>query len=327
MLRPLLEHAAEHGLDVRELLTSEGLDPAALQDPDARLDGSRSLRLWEATAHAVKDPQLGLHVAQRADRDTFDLMSQLASVSRTFREMGERMRLYHALASPLPLYELREEGQWAWWRLPDIFPRGGCVRQVCEFTLAVGWVYTRDWAAGSFTPRTVHFDHPLVGDREAYTRFFGASVDFGQAQTGFEIPRAQLDMPLQRADPGLAAVLNRYADQSVKRIPADADLLERARFHIADSVAEGTPSVASVASQLGTSARTLQRRLREEGTSFQQLLDSVRRELALRLLDGGSCSVAEVAERLGFADTPTFRRAFKRWTGASPRAYLRGPGA
>jgi AraC-like DNA-binding protein len=218
---------------------------------------------------------------------------------------------------------LREEGDWAWWLLPDIFPRGACVRQVCEFTLAIGWVYTRDYAAGSFSPRTVRFDHARVGDAGEYERFFGCVPEFEQSETGFEIPRAQLDMPLERADEGLASVLDRYADESVARIPKGDDLMERARHHLVGVLADGTPSLEGLAKYLGVSGRTLQRRLGEEGTTFQHLLDTLRRGQALKLLDDGDLSVGEVAERLGFADSATFRRAFKRWTGASPRDYSR----
>ncbi len=321
MLVPLRDHLQEGGLDAAQVLRSVGIDPEVFEDPDGRVKAAKGLRLWDEAARQLGDPLLGLHVAARVTRDSFDLLSQVASVSDTFREMGERIARYHALAAPQTLYTLREEGPWAWWLVPAPPVADDIFRQVQEFALAVGWVYTRSWGGEDCGIRRVHFAHRAGAPAEHYETFFRVPVHFEQAETGFEIPSAVLDRPLASADAALASVLDSYATQCVQKVPGPDSLMDRLQARLLSQLPEGEPRLTDVARALGLSTRTLQRRLGQEGSSFQAVLDALRRGLALRHMDDAHTPLSEVAARLGFSDTAVFRRAFKRWTGLSPSAY------
>ncbi|MEM9740777.1 MAG: helix-turn-helix transcriptional regulator, partial [Pseudomonadota bacterium] len=106
----------------------------------------------------------------------------------------------------------------------------------------------------------------------------------------------------------------------------DAGLEQRVRIAVSQTLSEGVPTVSDIASHLGMSARTLQRRLSHKGSSFQQLVDHARRHLAEQLLRDTNYSLSEVAFLTGFAEQSGFTRAFKRWAGQTPRSYRLGGG-
>jgi AraC-like DNA-binding protein len=137
------------------------------------------------------------------------------------------------------------------------------------------------------------------------------------------LPRRSLDRPLVRADAGLCAVLERHARELLERLPRATSLSGRIRQLVAGDLVKGVPSPAEVARRLHMSGRTLQRRLREDGTSHRALVDELRRDLAMRYLGEREIGIAEVAFLLGFSEASAFHRAFRRWSGTTPSAYRR----
>ncbi len=125
------------------------------------------------------------------------------------------------------------------------------------------------------------------------------------------------------AGPDLVAILERHAEAAIARLPAFDDDLGDVRRAVADELAKGETAIGGVAKRLGTTSRTLQRRLESENTTYQVLLDEVRYAMATRYLDDARLSIAEVALALGFADQSAFSKAFQRWSGTTPGAYRR----
>jgi AraC-like DNA-binding protein len=164
----------------------------------------------------------------------------------------------------------------------------------------------------------VRFTHALAGSVEPYRRWFGARVTFGAAADEIAIPRHVLDTPLLTADATLAAIL-------VDRSGATPQIVGRVRTIVTESLARQrcAPSVDAVARRLALSSRSLQRRLHEAGAAYSTIVDDARRGLASTLLARDGAILHDVASRLGFAGVAAFFRAFRRWTGASPRAYQR----
>jgi AraC-like DNA-binding protein len=134
----------------------------------------------------------------------------------------------------------------------------------------------------------------------------------------FAFDRAILDLPLLTAEASLASLLERHAEAMLTKLPDNSSIELAVRRALQPLLPGGEPRIEHVAKSLAMTPRTLQRRLREEDTAFQTVLDEVRRELASTYLDGQARSAGEVAFLLGFADPSAFRRAYKRWNGASP---------
>jgi AraC-like DNA-binding protein len=175
----------------------------------------------------------------------------------------------------------------------------------------------------AFSPRGVALTYARPPDVTEHTRVFGAGVRFSQPYACLEFDRALLDLPLQGMDPNLAAVLDRFAQHRLEELPRPVDLVDDLSQRIGQALRGTIPDAATLARQMGMSARTLSRRLHERGLTYQEVVDQARRELALRHLLNKDLKVIEVAFLLGFSEVSTFYRAFRRWTGTTPAAYRR----
>jgi AraC-like DNA-binding protein len=143
-------------------------------------------------------------------------------------------------------------------------------------------------------------------------------VRFGYASSEIVFAAKHLMLPIQSANPGLDRILVRYMDDLLARLPKSNSFVERARGVVAQTMCRGRPTLERTARDLRASPRTVQRRLAEHGTSHPQVVDSVRRGLAERLVDERRMSITEIAFLLGFADLGGFERTYRRWTGMSP---------
>jgi AraC-like DNA-binding protein len=137
------------------------------------------------------------------------------------------------------------------------------------------------------------------------------------------LPASLLDTPCARADESIIAVLDRYAADRMEADLVSDDIVDRVRSTLGDELKGGEPTATQLASRLTMSVRTLSRSLAAAGTSYRQVLDDLRRELALRHLAGNRFSISEIAFLLGFVELTSFTRAFKRWTGETPAEFRR----
>jgi AraC-like DNA-binding protein len=161
------------------------------------------------------------------------------------------------------------------------------------------------------------------GDDTAHRAFFKAPVEFGTGVCDFVFDRADAERAvLPKADPAMNAFFARYANTLLEQhVQPDLPVVERIRAFIERHLADGEPTAESAAKQLAMSGRSLRRSLRGEGTTFRELVEGVRRARAHALLDQPHITASETAYLLGFSDLTAFSRAFKRWTGKSPREY------
>src|SRR5262249_60561125 len=199
-------------------------------------------------------------------------------------------------------------------------------RKQGEFSLAVFVQFCRQATKTDLVPRSVEFSHAAPRDVAEHQRIFRAPLAFGQPETALVVPRAALDLPLAHADAGLLSLLERQIHELVLRLPQGESVTDRARRLIAEELSGGDPSVDTVARQLRMSPRTLPRPLKDGGTSFRLLLDSLRHDMAARYLAEDDLPIAEAAFLLGFSEASAFHRSFKRWTGQTPAEFRKAAG-
>jgi AraC-like DNA-binding protein len=193
-------------------------------------------------------------------------------------------------------------------------------RPYAEYCLAVFVLHVRAGTGVSFPLRRVTFSHRRPSDVSEHERVFGCPVRFEAERNRLFVDRASWETPSRApADSGMLGVLAEHADLLLARLPRGPDLIERTRRAIAQRLRGGEPSLESVARELAMSERSLQRHLRELGYTFNGLADEVREATARLYLDQPDMALAEIAYLLGFADQSTFNRAFKRWTGLTPK--------
>jgi len=196
-------------------------------------------------------------------------------------------------------------------------------RQLSEETLA-GWVSFGRWISGlDIAPTEVRFQHSAPADTSEHARIFRCPVQFDQPDNALVFPRRLLAAPLSQADAQVRGMLDAYADRLLAELNQGHGVLDRARLELARQLPEQGPDLEAIAAALALTPRTLQRRLREGGLSFSQLVDETRQQLALHYLRDPALELAEIAFLVGFSEAGSLARAFRRWTGTSPGEYRR----
>ena len=319
-LRPLVTAFRSLGHDPAPILRAIGVDDATLGEPDALVPMRAGVEFLRRAVERTGDELLGLHLAERAEPGSFDVHFYAMLSSATLGAAYERLCRYQRLVHETSRVELAIEGEQS--ILRHVLPGGlAAPRQTAEFLLACWVRIGRLITDADWTPWEVRFAHPAPPDSSELQRFFRAPVHFARGENALVLPLALLDTPCVRADPALVAVLDRYAADRLLRAPEGASFADRARAVIVEELQGREPTAARVALRLKTSVRTLNRLLADEGTSHRKMLDSVRQELATRHLARNELSIAEIAFLLGFSELASFHRAFKRWTGATPRTF------
>lgn len=308
----LLAFAGAQGLDARALARACGLPDTALSEdePLVSLDALRAL--GPAVQRQLNEPRLGVRLAQALGAGDYGAIAFLARASGSLREALESF-VAHATALNAAWTITLERGRGEAVlhvripREPDALGEVGNT-----FFLGGLVVIARTLAGSDVRPARAWLAHdgPVP---EGFDALMGCAVAMGRAENGFAVADAFLDRPLESVDPELRKWLGQVVGARTRQ--AD-DPLARLREVLRDAL-PSTPTLASAARTLAQSARTLQRRLADDGTSFAAELDRVRRELAQELLASGE-SVQEVSYRLGYADPRAFARAHRRWTGRAP---------
>lgn len=327
-MRPLVSGLRALGHDPAPLLRRFELDDATLADPDARIPMSTVVGFLSQAAESTGDADVGLHLAEHAALDSIDVHFYAMLSSPTLGDAYRRMGRYQRLIHETTRIELEVDGARA--ELRHRMSGGATApRHSAEFLLAA-WVRIGRLVTGSdWNPAQVRFGHDRPADDHEHRRFFRAPVHFAMGENTLVLPVALLEMPCIRADPALAALLDRYASERLERAPRNDRLADRVRNLLAEALDGGDLHASRIASRLKMSVRTLHRELADEGTSFGETLANLRRERAARYLGDARVSISEIAFLLGFTEISSFHRAFKRWTGQTPaefRARYRAPG-
>lgn len=271
------------------------------------------------------DPDLGLKAARRLILGDVGAVDYVVSSAPTVRSAIEQASRYTRLINDVLEVRLEIKGSVALVRLDNsvVLPRAAADFEVGGFFRN----HVCAWLGSRLAELTVWFTHQSPADLSEYTRTFEpASLRFSAPVLGFAFDSQFLALPLPKADRNLQEVLVPYADQRISQLPATKSITADVRSLVAAQLPLGGPDVAAVASRLGMSLRTLARRLEAEGTSFRDLVDDVRQQVALDLVGERSQRFAEIAHQLGFSHAAAFHRAFRRWTGQTPLRYRRARG-
>ena len=309
------------GIDVTELLEPLDLSWDDVRDPVRRLPYAVLCRLWDRAAELTQDPGFGLGVVGAAPTGSMGVLDYLlqntASIGEKIAYYGRFQRLYQDATEVQLTFE--HGAALMWYRVaPGVpishvltdFAFGCCIDQARQLSRKPHLV-----------PREVWFRRPTPSDLRAHEDFFRCPLRFGMTRSAILFDTVWLSKSFGN-DPLVQGVMEDQVSRLMDTLPPRSEFLRRAGEVVRAALAQGScPTIEGVAAQLGMSARTFRRRLAEDDTGFRQVLDRQRCELALRYLEDPEIGTAEAAERLGFADPKSFSKAFRRWTGMSPRAY------
>jgi len=315
--------ARTHGVAVRPLLRKAGLTLQELADPSTRLPVSKQIHFLNLVAAALDDDMLGLHLALDLEPRRAGLFYYVLASSPTLLNVFERGARFTSIVNDGVIHDLingRRIGLAM--RYSGVKRRDD--RHQTEFWLASLVRLCRQITGKQLKPVRVRLTHQAPRGHAAFARFIGCKIEYGAPRDEILFAREDGELHLVNADPFLNRVLVEVCEQTLSRqrrsIGAFTGRVENA---IVPLLPHGSARAARLAADFGLSERTFARRLAEEGTTFTQLLDRLRLELARRYLVNEGLGISKVAWLLGYREVGAFSHAFRRWTGKSPSEVVR----
>ncbi len=280
------------------------------------ITGDEFFRFWKGLAFVTQDdPTFALHMVQAISTETLSPVFFVAFSSDDLNTALRRIAKYKPLAGPLLMTLDQSESQ-TQIAFSGALPADGVPDILIVMELAF-WVHVARLATREqITPKAVHmmFVPPA---REAYEAYFGTSIIRSEFN-GLTFSATDAAKPFLTTNHAMWSILQPELNKRLQDLTQESSFKERVRACLVEMLASGRSSMADVASKLAMSSRTLHRRLKEEDTTFQSVLDELREELARHYLSVSDYSSTEIAFLLGYEETNSFYRAFRAWTGNTP---------
>lgn len=310
----------QHNIDSDQLFKQAGLDIAVLQDPNGRYSLEGTTQLWQLAVAATGDQSLGLNVGRNVNQTTFHALGYSLLASATLKEVFERLVRYFRIVTDAGELEFcRDGGNFKF----VLNPLDGATQPADEALDALMSVVVRMCrllTAKDFQATQVTFRRAAPDDTRVFEKVFQAPLAFAANETAIYMAADVIDKALPSGNPDLA----RHNDEILARYLSDFDkhnIANRVHGTLVKQLPQGEPSQEKIATLLHLSLRNLQRKLSAEGTTYKEILNQTRHQLAVSYMQDRRYTVSEITYLLGFSDTSSFNRAFRRWTGQSPTAY------
>ena len=315
----MLQKLEEHGVSAAAVLRRAGLSPAMVADARILLKTEELFALWRAIGEVSANPAIGLLLGAETKTERFTATGLAALSSENFGEALGRMARYKQLTCPEEILQKKRRGEWIIqfrWLLAD--ESEPAVLIDCAFA----WVLSiaRHGTGTRISPKCVELVEPRV-HRKAMERHFGCTVLTGAARTDLVVDAAAAERPFVTRNAELLATLAPQLEEELKQQEVDEPFAHRVRRAIRQRLTGRRPTMDDVADELNVSTRTLQRRLQEADSSFQQMLDEARHHLARHYLNNSVLELNEAAYLLGYEDSNSFVRAFRTWEGIPPARW------
>ncbi len=325
MLQNLIEVALRSRLNLESLFSEAGIDPDLVGCPDALVSIDAIDHLFSLAFARVDDPWFGLRVGLGNQYTTLDVLGRLMATSSTLREALNELMQFKDLVTPYLRFELQVAGDTAslvsW---PDGSTKFAEHRQHNDLLIATMYSIGCSLLGDSFHFRTATFRHPMPTDISEYRQAFGdIPLNFSATRNAVTFDASVLDQRLSSAYPRYHQRVAKMAAQQLSRLSRGQGFGEQITALLNERLGELPVGIDDIAKLFNMTARTLQRRLREENLTFGDLRDRVRHQTACRMLAQPDLDMDSLAQRLGFSDTANFYHAFRRWEGRTPGAYRR----
>jgi AraC-like DNA-binding protein len=316
----LAETLMDCDVDPAPLFARAGIELSVTHDPDARIPTRRMLDLWALAIEATGNPCIGLHAARHFQPAMLHGLGFAWLASDTLLDALGRLVRYSRLINSIVRFRIQEQPDTTALvaLIPDVFPN--YVPAGVDLGMAVFLHMCQITVGQKLLPSHVVLQRPEPPCSAEFTRTFGASIEYGAQDNRLCFDSESLSMPLKTANPELARINDQTVVDYLARFD-QASIAMQVRSKIIEQLHDGIPKQESIADTLHISLRSLQRRLREEETSFKGLLEDTRQALARQYLRENHRSIGEITYLLGFSEPSNFTRAFKRWTGQTPAEF------
>ncbi len=319
-LQGVVDFALTRGIGRRSLLVHAGVSDADLAALDARHPVEHLIALLRAGAQLANDPAFALHFGQYVPCDQVSLAAPLGRAASNVAEALALVNRYTPLSINFPAlggsdrYGFARDHTGLWMcdnRPPDTWP------EITELVFS-RMVQGIRRVQRTDVVRAVYVRHAVPAHGQSYEAVFGVPVHFASGRNAILLDPSYEFTELAPGPAHVTRVLARHADAQLAAMAQQRSCRGRLEAELRAVLHTGDVSIAQVARRMAMSRQTLYRRLKEEGVTFEQVLEALRCEVATAALREGAVPVREVAVRVGFADPAAFSRAFKRWTGRNP---------
>lgn len=312
-----LEHA---GVDSQALFAEAGVGYKLAVNPYMRVPTSKMNTLFALAVKATGNPCFGLQMEEFIHPTTFHALGYSLFASTTLQDYCERLVRFFSIASDNCRHHIEESGDVCKLRMELLVPN-------LSFESQDGWSATlvkfiRSIFKPGFTPVRIHFLRPALNeqDQQKFNAYFRCPIQYSSGEWALYFRKEDMIAPLPGANHELALINDKVVMEYLARLEK-SDLGNLVRTHIIKLLPSGHCSKEYIAAKLNMSARNLQHKLELQHTSYQDIFDQTRKDLALNYMATEHTSISEITYLLGFSDTSNFARAFKRWTGQSPTHY------
>jgi AraC-like DNA-binding protein len=323
-LSALAAELAAEGVSVRELFARTGVDTTQLENARTRISHRQRLAIYRNAKRLAKRSDIGLLAGARQRISDYGIYGYAMVSSRTFGD-ALLFSLDHVTMAGPAVRQISfriEQGTTGILQSHGSEALGDLLPFAAEFWRSSMTALFSRVLEAPFPSRRMIFPFPAPVHWRNYERLFNCPVDFGADSMEWHFNASVLDLPCPNANPITAEICQQVCDVVMTERPGESDLIRKIRNGWLNSPKRVT-SAADIASELGISLRTFHRRLAEEGISYQSIVDGMRQSLATELLENTHMDIDQIAERIGFAEATSFRKAFKKWTNRSPTEFRR----
>ena len=320
VLSQLFSYLTSLKADVDEFLRSIDIDPESVKSPDAYIPIETYLLIQDGAAEYVHDPYLGLHMGEFAEAGSWSILGYMMMNCKTLGEAFEKSARYHRVIGNLieGHAHLKFNKIKVSLETPPHAPKMS--RHCYESTISSTVRMMRTLTGVEINPLEVTFIYPEPESRSEYERIFRCPVLFGQKDNSLTIPLSVIYTPILYSNPEMLKYFENYAQEFLAEMEHENEYARTVTRIILSKLDDEALSIKKVAKEMSISVRTLQNRLKEEGVVFSELLTDTRKKLAKKYLTE-DYSVEQITYLLGFSEPSVFRKAFKKWSGVTPRQY------
>lgn len=319
----IVDLLADEGIPTAEALADIALTPGQLRSPATKVSTAQVLQSYRNAVRLSQNPRFAYHAGSKVSVSTYGIYGFAILSSPDFRETMAFAMAYHQLATPLMEVCFKEEGSTAAWIVrpaPYLDVDDLLYRFIVEFQMAAHLSLHRNIMGPAFKPTLIDYALGQSHDDRSGTAFFDCPVLHGKPENRFAFDAAWLDLKPDFGNEITHTELTQLCDGLLKELELGAGIAGEVRRLVLAGL-PGLIGFGRIARCLNMSERSLRRKLQEEGTSFRQLVDELKAQLAVKYVHDTNLSIEEIAFALGFSDAASFRHAFRRWTNIPPHAY------
>lgn len=319
----IVEALATEGIPMQAALAGVRLSKEDISSAETRVSLNQTLECCRNAARLSRDPRFSYHTGQRFHLSAYGMYGFAILSSMNYRRTMQFAENYHQLATPFADLRFKEQngcGIWTITPIPHLRIDASLYRFLVEMQVGICVSLHRDIMGPSFVAREVHVTYRPPDDAEKYSEMFECPVSFCESENRLVFDATWLDGTPRLGNDITYATLVKLCDHLLDELHLSAGVAGKIRRVLLSNLMRPR-SLSEIAGDVGMSERTLRRKLREENTSFRDLLDHLRMEISIKYLRDTDLTVEVISELLGFSDASNFRQAFRRWTNATPQAF------